>query len=116
MSLVAKLKKKHEEEEQEEQEEKAIWASPPKQRTRKLKIRRAAALNIGLLIGLFVFILIGIVLLPVITSEVSGLTSGTAAQVTGTNATVLNLVPLFYILVLVIVPAVIMFKLYQGRD
>jgi hypothetical protein len=114
MSLVAKLKEKAQEAKQ------AIFVSPPKswqqrtqQRTRNLRMWRGEGLNIGLLIGLFVFILIGVVLLPVITSEVSGLTSGTAASVTGTNATVLNLVPLFYILVLVIVPAVIMFKIYK---
>jgi hypothetical protein len=70
-------------------------------------------LNIGVLIGLFVFILIGIVLLPVITSEVTNLTGGTSPSVTGTNATLLNLVPLFYILVLIIVPAVIAYKIYK---
>ncbi|MQL56427.1 V1/V3 family capsid protein [Acidianus ambivalens] len=70
-------------------------------------------LNIGLLIGLFVFILIGIVLLPVITSEVNNLTSGTAPSVTGTDATLLSLVPLFYILILIIVPAVIAYKIYK---
>jgi uncharacterized membrane protein len=70
-------------------------------------------LNVGMLIGLFIFILIGIVLLPVITSEVSNLTGGTAPQVTGTDATLLALVPLFYILVLIIVPAVIAYKIYR---
>jgi len=71
------------------------------------------ALNIGVLIGLFIFILIGIVLLPVITSEVTTLTSGTSPSVTGTNSTLLNLVPLFYILVLIIVPAVVAYKIYK---
>ncbi len=75
--------------------------------------RGEGQLNVGVLIGLFVFILIGIVLLPVITSEVSNLTGGTAPSVTGTNATLLNLVPLFYILVLIIVPAVIAYKIYK---
>jgi len=80
----------------------------------KLKNRKAeGALNIGVLIGLFIFILIGIVLLPVITSQVSTLTSGTSPSVTGTNATLLNLVPLFYILVLIIVPAVVAYKIYK---
>jgi predicted Kef-type K+ transport protein len=78
------------------------------------KLRKAEGqLNVGVLIGLFIFILIGIVLLPVITSEVSNLTGGTAPSVTGTNATLLNLVPLFYILVLIIVPAVIAYKIYK---
>jgi predicted transporter len=80
----------------------------------KPKLRKGeGALNVGLLIGLFIFILIGIVLLPVITSEVTSLTSGTSPQVTGTDATLLNLVPLFYILVLIIVPAVIAYKIYK---
>jgi uncharacterized membrane protein len=71
------------------------------------------ALNVGVLIGLFIFILIGIVLLPVITGEVTNLTGGTAPSVTGTNATLLQLVPLFYILVLIIVPAVVAYKIYK---
>lgn len=77
------------------------------------KMRRAEGVNLGMLIGLFIFILVGIVLLPVITSEVSGLTGGTSPSVTGTDATILNLVPLFYILVLLIVPAVVAFRLYK---
>ena len=77
------------------------------------KLRKGEGINVGVLIGLFIFILIGIVLLPVITGEVSNLTGGTAPQVTGTNATLLGLVPLFYILVLIIVPAVIAYKIYR---
>jgi hypothetical protein len=78
------------------------------------KLRKAeGALNVGVLIGLFIFILIGIVLLPVITGEVSNLTGGSAPSVTGTNATLLQLVPLFYILVLIIVPAVVAYKVYK---
>ncbi|AGG36569.1 VP1-like protein [Sulfolobales Mexican fusellovirus 1] len=65
------------------------------------------------MIGLFIFILIGVVLLPVITQEVTSLTGGSTPQVTGTDATVLNLVPLFYILVLLIVPAVVAYKIYR---
>ncbi len=79
----------------------------------KRKIRKGEGINLGMLIGLFIFILVGIVLLPVITSEVSGLTGGTSPSVTGTDATILNLVPLFYILVLLIVPAVVAFRLYR---
>jgi predicted transporter len=77
------------------------------------KLKKAEGINVGVLIGLFIFILIGIVLLPVITGEVSNLTGGTSPQVTGTDATLLTLVPLFYILVLIIVPAVIAYKIYR---
>ncbi len=78
------------------------------------KLRKAeGSLNVGVLIGLFIFILIGIVLLPVITGEVTNLTGGTSPQVTGTDATLLQLVPLFYILVLIIVPAVVAYKIYR---
>jgi hypothetical protein len=77
------------------------------------KITRGEGINVGVLIGLFIFILIGIVLLPVITGEVTNLTGGTAPSVTGTNATLLQLVPLFYILVLIIVPAVVAYKIYK---
>ncbi|AAQ94391.1 virion structural protein [Sulfolobus virus Kamchatka 1] len=77
------------------------------------KLTRGEATNIGAILGLFIFILIGIVLLPVIVSQVNNLTSGTAPSVTGTNATLLQLVPLFYILVLIIVPAVVAYKIYK---
>ncbi|QGA87255.1 VP1 [Sulfolobus spindle-shaped virus] len=77
------------------------------------KLAKAEGANIGTLLGLFIFILVGIVLLPIITSQVNTLTGGTNPQVTGTNATLLNLVPLFYILVLLIVPAVIAYKIYR---
>ncbi len=77
------------------------------------KLRKGEGINVGVLIGLFIFILIGIVLLPVITGEVTDLTGGTSPQVTGTDATLLGLVPLFYILVLIIVPAVIAYKIYR---
>jgi predicted transporter len=80
---------------------------------RPKKLRRAEGINVGVLIGLFIFILIGIVLLPVITGEVTNLTGGTSPQVTGTDATLLTLVPLFYILVLIIVPAVVAYKIYR---
>ncbi|AGG36570.1 VP1-like protein [Sulfolobales Mexican fusellovirus 1] len=98
---------------------------------RKIK-SRIGSIAIGPLLGLFIFILIGVVLLPVITSEVSSLTTTsysvyttTSSTVTetltstiypavqGSSATLLQLVPLFYILVLIIVPAVMAYKLYK---
>ncbi len=80
----------------------------------KLKLRRGEGINLGMLLALFIFILVGIVLLPIITSEVSDLTGGTSPSVTGTDATLLSLVPLFYVLVLVIVPAVVAYRLYKS--
>ncbi|BAB65988.1 VP1/VP3 family protein [Sulfurisphaera tokodaii] len=50
-------------------------------------------------------------LLSVITGQVNSLTSGTSPSVTGTDVTFLNLVTLFYILVLV--PAVASYKIYK---
>ncbi|MFP3164008.1 MAG: VP1/VP3 family protein [Acidianus hospitalis] len=79
----------------------------------RAKLKKAEGVNVGVLIGLFIFILIGIVLLPVITGEVSTLTAGTSPSVTGTDATLLSLVPLFYILVLIIVPAVVAYNIYK---
>ncbi len=77
------------------------------------KLKKAEGVNVGVLIGLFIFILIGVVLLPVITGEISSLTTGSTPQVAGTDATLLSLVPLFYILVLIIVPAVVAYKIYR---
>ncbi len=90
------------------------------------------SISLGALLGMFIFILIGVVLLPVITSEVSSLatptystytsvagtvtetlTNTTAPAVSGSSATILALVPLFYILVLLIAPAVVAFRLYR---
>ncbi|HII73951.1 TPA: DUF1035 domain-containing protein [Sulfurisphaera tokodaii] len=75
------------------------------------KLRKTKGTNIGVLIGLFTFILVGEVLLSVITGQVNSLTSGTSPSVTGTDVTFLNLVTLFYILVLV--PAVASYKIYK---
>jgi hypothetical protein len=96
--------------------------------------KRSKGMSISLLIGLFLFILIGVVLLPIITSEVSNLTTtsysvytsviGTVTEtltstiyppVMGTDATVLSLVPLFYVLILLIVPAVVAYRVYREK-
>ncbi len=87
--------------------------------------------NVKTIIFLFVFVLIGIVLFQPIYNEIvyvttSGtyttITSGTVtsssfvpnpAYVGSSNATIVSLVPLFYLLVLIIVPAVIAYKLYK---
>jgi len=79
------------------------------------RLKAEAGMNVGLLIGLFIFILIGIVLLPVIQQQVTNLTSGTTPSVTGSTATILTLVPFFYVLVLLIVPAVVAYKIYRER-
>ncbi len=87
--------------------------------------------DIKTIIFLFVFILIGVVLFQPIYSEVVNVTtsgtyttivSGTVTSssfvpnpnyVGASNVTLVSLVPLFYILVLIIVPAVIAYKLYR---
>lgn len=79
-----------------------------------LMAKGSNGLNVGLLIGLFVFLLVGLTLLPIIVQQVSSLTSGSNPQITGINAQVLNLVPLFYILVLIIVPGIVAYKIYAS--
>ncbi|AQQ16858.1 C95 [Sulfolobus spindle-shaped virus Lassen] len=91
--------------------------------------------NIKTIIFLFIFILIGIVLFQPIYSEVVYVTtsgtyttyttvSGTVTETTSSfvpnpayvgssNAPIVALVPLFYILVLIIVPAVVAYKIYK---
>jgi len=86
------------------------------------------------IIFLFIFILIGIVLFQPIYSEVvyvttpgtyTTVTSGTAvtssfvpnpAYVGSSNATIVSLVPIFFLLILIIVPAVIMYRVYKGEE
>jgi endoglucanase Acf2 len=94
--------------------------------------------NIKVIIFLFIFILIGVVLFQPIYSEVVYVTtsgtyttyttvSGTLTETTSSfvpnpayvgssNAPIVALVPLFYILVLIIVPAVVAYRLYRGED
>lgn len=74
-------------------------------------------------IFLVLFLLIGIVLLtPIVgyvkvvttpTITVGNTTEANPQYVGASNATLVNLVPLFYILVLIIVPAVIAYKMYR---
>ncbi len=86
------------------------------------------------IIFLFIFILIGIVLFQPIYSEVVYVTtpgnyttivSGTLttssfvpnpAYVGSSNATIVSLVPIFFLLILIIVPAVIMYRVYKGEE
>lgn len=87
--------------------------------------------NLKELIFLALFIIIGVVLLAPIVSYVNNLTypgnyttivNGTVTTssfvpnpnyVGANNAPIVALVPLFYILVLIIVPAVIVYKMYK---
>lgn len=89
--------------------------------------------NLKELIFLALFIIIGVVLFNPIISYVNWITtsgtyttivSGTVTSssfvpnpeyVGASNAPIVALVPLFYILVLLIVPAVIVYKLYRGE-
>ena len=89
--------------------------------------------NVKAIIFLFIFILIGVVLFQPIYNEVVYVTtSGTYTTITSgtlttssfipnpqyvgsSNATVVSLVPVFYLLVLIIVPAVIGYRLYKSE-
>ncbi|AAR27934.1 virion structural protein [Sulfolobus virus Ragged Hills] len=93
--------------------------------------------NVKAVIFLFIFILIGVVLFQPIYNEVVYVTtsgtyttyttvSGTLTETTSSfipnpqyvgssNATVVSLVPVFYLLVLIIVPAVIGYRLYKSE-
>jgi hypothetical protein len=87
--------------------------------------------NVKTILFLFVFILIGIVLFQPIYSEIvyittpgtyTTVTSGTAvsssfvpnpAYVGSSNAPLVSLVPVFYLIVLIVVPAVVAYKIYK---
>ena len=84
--------------------------------------------NVKTIIFLFVFILIGVVLFEPIYNEIVYITTpgtyttvGTTssfvpnpAYVGSSNATIVSLVPLFYLIVLIVVPAVVAYKIYRG--
>jgi len=87
-------------------------------------------ISLKTIIFLVLFIVLGIALLSPIVSYVNLLTTPSFTTVSGTvtqtnpnpqyvgssNATVVSLVPVFYLLVLIIVPAVIGYRLYRGED
>jgi len=84
--------------------------------------------NVKTIIFLFVFVLIGIVLFQPIYSEITYITTpgtyttvGTTssfvpnpAYVGSNNAPLVSLVPVFYLIVLIVVPAVVAYKIYRG--
>ena len=87
--------------------------------------------DIKTVMGLFLFIVIGMVLLGPIMTYISNVTTPTIqktlsngtvvtqanpSNVGQTVATLVSLVPLFYILVLLIVPAVMGYKLFKDRE
>jgi len=90
--------------------------------------------NIKTILFLFIFVLLGVVLFGPIISLVNNLTtpgtyttvtSGTTSSVSfvpnpnyvgSSNAPVVSLVPIFYLLVLIVVPAVIAYKMYRGEE
>ena len=94
--------------------------------------------NIKTIIFLFIFILIGVVLFQPIYSEVVYVTTsgtyttyttvvGTVTETTSSfvpnpayvgssNAPIVALVPLFYLIVLIVVPAVVAYRMYRGEE
>jgi len=94
--------------------------------------------NLKTIIFLFIFVLLGVILFQPIYNEivyvttpgtyttyttVSGAVTGTTssfvpnpAYVGPSNAPVVSLVPVFYLLVLIVVPAVIAYKMYRGEE
>nr|AAL24817.1 structural protein VP3 [unidentified Fusellovirus] len=86
-------------------------------------------ISLKTIIFLVLFIVLGIALLSPIVSYVNLLTTPSFTTVSGTvtqtnpnpqyvgssNATVVSLVPVFYLLVLIIVPAVIGYRLYKSE-
>ena len=90
--------------------------------------------NIKTILFLFIFVFLGVALFGPIISLVDNLTtSGTYTTVTSgttssvsfvpnpnyvgsSNAPIVALVPIFYLLVLIVVPAVVAYKLYRGEE
>ncbi len=87
--------------------------------------------NVKTILFLFIFILIGVVLFQPIINVINYITTpGTYTTnsagsssfvpnpnyVGSSNAPVVSLVPIFYLLVLIVVPAVIAYKMYKGEE
>ncbi len=90
--------------------------------------------DIKTIIFLFIFILIGVVLFqPIYTEIVYITTSGTYTTITSgtvtessfvpnpnyvgaSNVTIVSLVPIFYLLVLIVVPAIIVYRMWRSND
>ncbi|QGA87308.1 VP3 [Sulfolobus spindle-shaped virus] len=85
--------------------------------------------NLKQILFLFLFIVIGVVLLSPIMSYVTTLTTPYFTTVSGTvtstisnsqyvgptNATLISLVPIFYILILLVAPAVLAYKMWRDE-
>jgi hypothetical protein len=81
-----------------------------------------------LVIGLFIFIVVGIILFSPIISYVNQVTSPGSYTTVGTTssfvsnpyyagsqgATLVSLVPIFYILVMIAIPGIIVYKMVKG--
>jgi len=83
---------------------------------------------------LVLFIIIGVALFPVISMAVNNVSSPTITEtvtsgnttttttvsnpnyVGPNNAEIVSLVPIFYLLILILVPAFIVYKIYKGED
>src|SRR5438093_9770834 len=60
---------------------------------------------VGEAIGIVIFEIIGLALYPVVFSSITSANVG--GKVLGSNATIVNLVPLMYALLLIVVPAIV---------
>lgn len=60
-------------------------------------------LSIGGLIGAIIVIVVGILMLPIVQDQIDSLTTGANATLTGVAATLMEQVPLFYVLGLVFI-------------
>ena len=86
--------------------------------------------NIKTILFLFIFVLLGVALFGPIIGLVGNLTTPGSYTTVGTtssfvsnpnyvgssNAPIVALVPIFYLLVLIVVPAVIAYKVYRGEE
>ncbi len=86
--------------------------------------------NVKTILFLFIFILIGVVLFQPIINVINYITTPGSYTTVGTtssfvsnpnyvgssNAPIVALVPIFYLLVLIVVPAVIAYKMYRGEE
>ncbi|BBL46002.1 VP1/VP3 family protein [Metallosphaera sedula] len=74
--------------------------------------------NIGMLIGLFVSILIAIVLLGPLATQVNQFQDTNSSKpyyVSPSEYSIVTLIPLFFVLVILIIPAVLAYKIYRER-
>lgn len=70
---------------------------------KKLFKDKMGAVNVGAMIGAIIIVVVGVLFLPIVQEQIDTMTDPTNGSINGTAATLMDQVPLFYVLGLVFI-------------